>query len=790
MAATEIDGIYYTFSGSGSSAYATVTYNTTTEPGTYSGSIVIPESVTYDNTTYPVTTIGYQAFCNSTGLTSVTIPASITSFGTSAFSGCTVLAEVIYNATSLNDLFNGPFSASTAENFTVSIGNNVTKLPNYIFAGLTHLTTISIPASVGSIGNYAFQGCTGLTTLPMGSSVTTIGDYAFKGCSGITSITIPSNVTSIGRNAFENCTGLTEINYYVTTHDDFTKDTKPFKGCSDYSSTTNIALNIGFNVTNIPAFVFNGAKVAGDVVIPSSVTNIGESSFINGGGSYTSITTVYMLSATPPTLANADIFKTGYNAYNCNIKVLYSSDESILNAYKEATYWSTYVNTISEAGGVTVTNMDLTGITTPVTIPAGNKITITGTLTNTDASKLIIEDGAQLICTNSVPATVKKTIADPAKDEDYGHWYTIATPVHKGSTDNVVISETNLISMDPYYDMFYLNEEQGKWINQKASGTGFSNMYVGKGYLYRNDGTDLVITGNTTVSDLEVSLTKTEGPIEGLNLIGNPFPHNIYIGTECALRDAKLSPNFYYLSNHGTWQTGDYETPITPGMGIIVQTSETGNITIYDTNKNYDPSPKGAESATELQFILNGNQYQDIAYAVLNEGYGLSKLEHPNEAAPMLFINHNDKNYAVAHMNSNTRSFNLGLSAKSFGQYTLKYKAKGNVKYLHVIDRLTGNDVDMLLEGEYSFIASPTDNENRFLVVLESLEALETLDGTFAYQNGNDIIVNGEGNLQIFDVMGRLIASQRVNGVETVNVSTTGVYIFKLNEKTQKIVVR
>lgn len=62
---------------------------------------------------------------------------------------------------------------------------------------------------------------------------------------------------------------------------------------------------------------------------------------------------------------------------------------------------------------------------------------------------------------------------------------------------------------------------------------------------------------------------------------------------------------------------------------------------------------------------------------------------------------------------------------------------------------------------------------------------------TFAYQNGDDIIVDGEGELQVFDVMGRLVASQRVNGVETIaNPELSEVYVLKMNERTQKIVVR
>ena len=61
----------------------------------------------------------------------------------------------------------------------------------------------------------------------------------------------------------------------------------------------------------------------------------------------------------------------------------------------------------------------------------------------------------------------------------------------------------------------------------------------------------------------------------------------------------------------------------------------------------------------------------------------------------------------------------------------------------------------------------------------------------FAYQTGNDIVVSGEGELQVFDVMGRMVMNQRINGVEAVEKpEQTGVYIFRLNDKVQKIVVR
>lgn len=97
----------------------------------------------------------------------------------------------------------------------------------------------------------------------------------------------------------------------------------------------------------------------------------------------------------------------------------------------------------------------------------------------------------------------------------------------------------------------------------------------------------------------------------------------------------------------------------------------------------------------------------------------------------------------------------------------------------------------MLLDGEYRFIASPSDSEARFIVKLKyNADDTSVESDIIAHQDGNDIVVNGEGELQIFDVMGRMIATQQINGVQTINVSSTGIYIFKLNEKTQKIVVR
>lgn len=64
--------------------------------GTYSGNIVIPESVTYEKTAYSVTSIGWFAFQHCERLKKVTIPSSVTSIGSSVFEGCRSLKYNVY----------------------------------------------------------------------------------------------------------------------------------------------------------------------------------------------------------------------------------------------------------------------------------------------------------------------------------------------------------------------------------------------------------------------------------------------------------------------------------------------------------------------------------------------------------------------------------------------------------------------------------------------------------------------------------------------------------------------
>jgi len=123
------------------------------------------------------------AFAGCAGLTSVTMPQSVTSIGRGTFAGCTGLTNV-------------------------SIPDSVAYIDDSAFEDCTWLTSVTIGKGVTSIGDFAFQGCTGLTNLVIPNGVTSIWSYAFQGCSSLASLTIGNGVTSLGEDMFVGCSEL------------------------------------------------------------------------------------------------------------------------------------------------------------------------------------------------------------------------------------------------------------------------------------------------------------------------------------------------------------------------------------------------------------------------------------------------------------------------------------------------------------------------------------------------------------------------------------------------------
>jgi uncharacterized repeat protein (TIGR02543 family) len=276
------------------------------------GGISVPAAVN----SLPVKTIAVNVFKLKNTITSVDIPASVTSIGDSAFSTCTNLSAVTLHSglktIGKNAFYNNATLAS------VDIPASVTVIDNSAFSGCTSLsavtlqsglktighsafyhtsfTSVDIPASVTAIGDNAFSNCTSLSAVTLRSGLETIGNSAFYH-TALTSVDIPASVTSIGDNAFSTCISLSAVTlrnglktigegaFYVAA---FTNVDIPasvtvignnaFSACASLSAVT---LHNGLQTIGDGAF-YNTALTSVD--IPASVTAIGSAAFLYCAG--------------------------------------------------------------------------------------------------------------------------------------------------------------------------------------------------------------------------------------------------------------------------------------------------------------------------------------------------------------------------------------------------------------------------------------------------------------------------------------------------------------------------
>ena len=247
----EIGGIYYNFSN----GEATVTYkgDNGATANTYSGDVVIPETVTFEGVVYKVTCIGAYAFYNCKELTSVIIPDGVTSIGDAeggyTFYKCTSLTriDIPYTVTSLGD---GTFYNCTALADVYCYAEDVPSTGNYVFYGLPADATLHVPvsgymwgfANIEYLSKIDIDGLTfffsGNNAVLSGSTkpayenfecvipesviyddkiypVTHIGRNAFYVQRYMTFVSIPETVTSVGKEAFCGCISLADVYCYA-----------------------------------------------------------------------------------------------------------------------------------------------------------------------------------------------------------------------------------------------------------------------------------------------------------------------------------------------------------------------------------------------------------------------------------------------------------------------------------------------------------------------------------------------------------------------------------------------
>ena len=441
-------------------------------------------------------------------------------------------------------------------------------------------------------------------------------------------------------------------------------------------------------------------------------------------------------------------------------------------------------------GGVPAEDADV--ILTNDVIIRANTVVHAGNV-DLNSHTLTMEPGAEFYHTNAIDMIIQMEVegyGEGAKDEnpDNDGYRLIASPI----STNIDVPAGML---EGTYDLYYFDQNgQGdethpflEWRNYKDGE--FTQLEPGKGYAYANEANVFVVFAGSVIStDAEVSiedLANVEGVrLQGWNLVGNPFTCKADIADE-------YSSALYYALNEAGDEvyTDDVAEGIAPMGAVFIDANEVVGTPYFVKYGGIGKKMK----ALSMTVTRDRGNVIDKAMLRFDNGSGLRKLQlNPNHTK--VYMTMDGQDYAAMRA-PEMGEMPVSFKAESNGTYTLNFASQEvSFNYLHLIDNMTGADVDLLQTPVYTFDAQTTDYASRFKLVFATGNNSE--DNFAFFSNGSFVINNdGEATLQVIDVMGRILKSETINGSANVNVNAApGVYMLRLingsNMKVQKVIVK
>ena len=619
-------------------------------------------------------------------------------------------------------------------------------------------------------------------------AVTAIADNAFDGLDNLLSVDCHTpQLATIGANAFRNCTGILSFGFYENA-------TPPTvcEGALDGLDLGNMMLMVPF----CSQYDYSQHEVFGQF---GTITGNGvcEYNFYNEAGD--------KQWSNPANWQDAN-FETCTEAPGAGAQVAIFEDCEI--------------GADVTVGSITISNYydEEYGYYERLTVKDGATLTATSFIYNSgDARNFVIEDGAQVIHPNAgAKATVQKNIEGYVgeKDNYYLIGYSFAGSGAVDDMDNLTDNE---------YDLYYYDEPTHYWMNHKYTANDFTELEAAKGYLYANSVSQTIgikgtlEAGNAMVTIDDLTYTAAAGSLKGFNLVGNPFAHNVtsFTGNNVATDCYRMNDTKDDL----TVSTISATNPLLPGEGFFVKaTAENAYIT-------FNSGAKGETAKTgRITLELRENGFLIDRLIVKDGGEPLEKFTL-RENGTKIYATQDNQDMAVVVIASDSEA-NRRFDAKSIqkneqpvnfktaknGTYTLNVNVENmDLDYLHLIDNMTGADIDLLSpslraqrsnlwdQGDYTFTATPADYASRFRLVFNANDEADG-DAPFAYidASGNIIITGdaGTASLQVIDVMGRIVRTvglPQCDSRTTTTGMTPGVYVLRLidgeNVRTQKIVI-
>lgn len=316
----------------------------------YSGVTAIPAHVEYEGEQYTVVEVGYLSFSEVKGITSITIPETVTTIAGAAFwesslseitipTSVTTIGESAFENTNLTEIVIPESVISLGDDVlslcasleSVTLNNNPTAIPARMVSGCTSLAGMTIPATVTKIGEFAFSECAALEDISLPSGVTEIGRFAFAYTPELKLLPLPETVTSVGHGVFYQ-SGIEEASLpeAITVIPD-----GMYQCCASLRE-----FEISNTVTEIEQEAFYWCFALDKITFGENVATIGNKAFM-GDKALTSVTS---LNTEPPVGAafDSEVYENA---------ILYVPNAA-LEAYKAADGWKEFNNIIGIGSGV------------------------------------------------------------------------------------------------------------------------------------------------------------------------------------------------------------------------------------------------------------------------------------------------------------------------------------------------------------------------------------------------------------------------------------------------------
>ena len=418
--------------------------------------------------------------------------------------------------------------------------------------------------------------------------------------------------------------------------------------------------------------------------------------------------------------------------------------------------------------------------------------------------------------------------------------FTNSSPANiSGMEDGYFPNELTMMNGDVKWDFYTYYEPQYHWINLKrgpgnhwhtdggaiinyeeADNTASGAIFVpGKGYMMAiSQDSYMSNTGTLNNGDVTITLTNQEPNTidlynKGWNLVGNPYQAYLDLN--------KVGTGTYYIYDaesgvYVAYAVTGSENPVTPSryihphQGFFMYSASDGAEFTFKPSMATTEKQNGSYFRGDEQinyplvnlFVKNQAGNRDLTVIEFNrpEIGGATKVSFMTNANFSIAAHLDNESYGLLFTPEGTEKVPVHFVATEDGTYTLDWSTyNGDFTSLLLVDNMTGVITDMLRSDSYTFEASKDDYASRFYITytVTGVDEYSEGDGSFAFFDGSDWIVNGKGQLDIVDVTGRVLFSKRIaneqNRVSLGNVAP-GVYMMRVtdgkNTMVQKIVVR